>query len=276
MPTSPKHTAARLVVYSALISAVFCAVAFADTPAPQFTVRTLDGQTFTNSSLSGSVVLLQFWTTWCPVCHQDQAAVDNVQAAFAGSGLTVIAIDDGEPEALVRRYLQASPRSVPVVASNGRSVATQFGVHSYPHYVVIDRSGNVVVSRGGGGGEPYLRALLSRAGLGGKTQTQPQTLQARNQSTPPASSPQLINVPATPNVALAKPIPKTIFVFTGGEQLEADHYTMYSNFLHVTAEGQERSIPISALDIKKTVAVNRERGINIKIPTSGSEVFLAF
>ena len=252
---------------------LFGAAARADTPAPQFTARTLDGQTFTTSSLRGNVVLLQFWTTWCPVCHHDQAAVDNIQSAFAGSGLVVIAIDDGEPETLVRKYLQASPRSVPVVASEGRSLAAMFGVHGYPHYVVIDRNGNVVVSRGGGGGEPYLRYLLSRAGLGAKTET----LQAGTAHPSAGSSgPQLINVPSGPSAALAKPIPKTVFIFTNGDQLEADHYTMYSNFLHVTAEGQERSIPISALDVKKTVAANRERGINLKIPTSGSEVFLAF
>jgi peroxiredoxin len=32
--------------------------------APQFTAHTLGGETFTNDSLRGQVVLLQFWTTW--------------------------------------------------------------------------------------------------------------------------------------------------------------------------------------------------------------------
>jgi hypothetical protein len=32
--------------------------------APQFRARTLVGETFTNDSLRGQVVLLQFWTTW--------------------------------------------------------------------------------------------------------------------------------------------------------------------------------------------------------------------
>ena len=264
----------RFFVY-AVLNLVLCALVFADTRAPQFTAKTLDGQTFTNASLSGNVVLLQFWTTWCPVCHQDQAAVDNVQAAFAGDGLVVIAVDDGEPEALVRSYLQSSPRSVPIVASDGRSLAAQFGVHSFPHYVVIDRSGNVVVSRGGGGGEPYLRQLLSRAGLGVR-EPRTETRQAITRAPSGPRSPQLINVPITQDTALAKPMPKTIFVFTDGEQMEADHYTMNSNFLQVTEEGQDRSIPISALDVKKTVAINRQRGISIKFPTSGSEVFLAF
>jgi len=275
-----KQTAARRIVYGVLSSVLLCGVAAADTPAPQFTARTIDGQTFTNDSLRGNVVLLQFWTTWCPVCRADQAAVDSVQAAFAGSGLVVLAVDDGEPEALVRRYLQASPRSCAVVATGDRSLALRFGVHSYPHYVVIDRSGNVVASSSGGGGEAHLRYLLGRAGLPSKAET----VQAGNRRAPASPSapqatdvhPKLVNVPPTHSAALAQPIPKTVFVFTDGEQLEAENYTLYSSFLHVTAEGQDRSIPISALDLKKTIAVNRERGINLKIPTSSNEVFLAF
>ncbi|HZP22786.1 MAG TPA: TlpA disulfide reductase family protein [Terriglobales bacterium] len=120
---------------------LLCGAAFADTPAPQFTVRSLDGQTFSNASLRGNIVLLEFWTTWCPVCRNDQPAVDNVQAAFGGNGLVVIAVDDGEPEALVRKYLQSSPRSCAVVATGDRSLAARFGVHSYPHYVLLDRGG---------------------------------------------------------------------------------------------------------------------------------------
>ncbi len=175
-----KCTAARRIVYGLLGSVLLCGFAAADTPAPEFTARTLDGQTFTNDSLRGNVVLLQFWTTWCPVCKADQPAVDSVQSAFAGSGLVVIAVDDGEPEALVRKYLQASPRSCAVVATGDRSLAVRFGVHSYPHYVVIDRGGNVVAISSGGGGEAHLRYLLSRAGLPSKAET----VEAGNQRTP--------------------------------------------------------------------------------------------
>jgi len=265
------NKAAGRFVYAGLTIALMCAAALADTRAPQFTATTLDGQTFTNSSLNGSIVLLQFWTTWCPVCHHDQAAVDAVQAEFGSSGLVVIAVDDNEPEALVRQYLQANPRSVPVVASGGHALAARFGVHSYPTYVIINRSGNVVLNRGGGGGEPYLRYLLASAGVGSR----PQSLQASNAPSS-SSGPRLTYVPAMPNAVPVKPIPKTIFIFSNGDQLEADHYTVYPKFLHVTADGQDRSIPLTALDLPETIALNRQRGINLKIPTSGNEVFVAF
>jgi len=266
-------------VLSAVLSAVLlCGFAGAGTrmPAPQFTATTLDGQTFTNTSLRGDVVLLQFWTTWCPVCHQDQAAVDNVQADFGGMGLVVLAVDDGEPEAVVRKYLQANPRSCPVVVSDGHSLAARFGAHSYPHYVIIDRDGYIAVSTGGGGGEDYLRSLLRSVGMPPKAETVSGATAANRAAPPAGSGPQWTNVTGVRDTAKAKPLPKTIFVFASGERLEAEHYEIHATFLHLTAEGRERSIPLSALDIKKTVAVNRERGINLKIPTSNNEILLAF
>jgi thiol-disulfide isomerase/thioredoxin len=262
-------------ILCALLTAVLLsgfAAAESSVPAAQFAARTLDGQTVSSNSLSGSVVLLQFWTTWCPVCRHDQPAVDNIQAEFGSSGLVVLAVDDGESE-VVRKYLQANRRSCPVVVSDGHSLAARFGVHSYPHYVVIDQNGNVTASKGGGGGEAYLRYLLRSAGLPAKSETR----EAGNRPTPAgAGVPQWINAPVRQSTVAAKRIPKTIFVFVNGERFEADHYVLHVTYLHVTADGQDRSIPLSALDIQKTVAVNRERGINLKIPTSGSEVFLAF
>ena len=52
------HTLLFLMVLSALT------LAKARDTAPQFTAHTLGGETFTNDSLRGQVVLVQFWTTW--------------------------------------------------------------------------------------------------------------------------------------------------------------------------------------------------------------------
>lgn len=57
MPIRRLHGLLFLIIVSAL-------TATAGESAPQFTARTLGGRTFTNTSLRGQVVLLQFWTTW--------------------------------------------------------------------------------------------------------------------------------------------------------------------------------------------------------------------
>lgn len=52
------HGLLFLIILSALTGAA------APVTAPRFTARTLVGQVFTDYSLRGRVVLLQFWTTW--------------------------------------------------------------------------------------------------------------------------------------------------------------------------------------------------------------------
>lgn len=270
-------TSTSRILLGLLTLMVLCAWVRADTrgPAPQFTAQALDGETFTNASLSGRVTLLQFWATWCPVCREDQSAVDNIQSMFADQGLTVIAIDVGESEATVKTYLQASPRSCPVVVDSGHSLAARFGAHAYPYYVLIDSQGNIAGTQSGGGGEASLQHLLRRAGLSLRSETPG----AGNQSSAPAQGigrSTLIEVPGGRSGRPTKPAPKTIFVFANGERLEADHYTLDTTLLHVMVGGQQRTIAISALDMKTTIAVNRQRGIDLKFPKTRSEVYVTF
>ena len=270
-------TSISRILHGLLTLTVLCAFVRADTrePAPQFTAQTLDGGTFTNSSLSGRVVLLQFWVTWCPNCLHDQCAVDNIEHMFADQGLIVLAVDVGESETTVRTYLQQKPRSCRIVLNEGTKLAARFGTHSFPYYVLIDREGNIAGTQIGAGGEASLRRLLSRAGL----LLQSDTLHTGNQKLPPSLSTatsKVIEVPRAQRTPLPKPGPKTIFVFANGERLEADHYTLDARFLHVVVVGQQRTIPLSVLDIKATIAVNQARGIDLKIPKSPNEAFVAF
>jgi thiol-disulfide isomerase/thioredoxin len=67
-------------------------------PAPRFTAKTLEGEKFSNESLRGKVVLVQFWATWCQYCRRDQPAVDALIGDFADKGLVVLAVNVGEPK----------------------------------------------------------------------------------------------------------------------------------------------------------------------------------
>jgi thiol-disulfide isomerase/thioredoxin len=125
----------------------------------------MTGDKYSNESLKGKVVLLQFWTTWCPYCRHEQSTVDDIQKEFAPQGLVVLAIDVGESKKTVKKYLDASPRSCPIVLTEDTNLAAMFAAKSYPIYVVIDREGNVVDTQHGAGGEGALRDMLERAGL---------------------------------------------------------------------------------------------------------------
>jgi thiol-disulfide isomerase/thioredoxin len=134
--------------------------------APRFRAKTLEGEEFTNASLKGKVVLLQFWTTWCGYCRREQPVVDALVHDFADRGLVVLAVDVGESKRKVTQFLERSPRACKVVAMEDTNLAAMFATNSFPLYVVIDRDGKIVGKQRGAAGEDALRRMLGKAGLG--------------------------------------------------------------------------------------------------------------
>lgn len=163
---------ARKFISHKILSAALALTALAafpgmagDEPAPRFRAKTLTGETFTNDSVKGKVVLLQFWTTWCKFCRREQDLVDSINKEFADKGLVLLAVDVGESKKTVKKFLAENPRSVRIVLTEDTNLAAMYQATSFPLYVVIDREGNVAGTQRGAAGERALRRLLSQAGL---------------------------------------------------------------------------------------------------------------
>jgi thiol-disulfide isomerase/thioredoxin len=136
-----------------------------DKPAPHFRAKTTSGESFNNESVKGKVVLLEFWTTWCQYCHQEEPLVEAINQEFADKGLIVLAIDVAESKKTVRKYLDQHPRACRVVLTEDTNLAAMYQANSYPIYVVIDRDGNIAGEQRGAAGEKALRRLLARADM---------------------------------------------------------------------------------------------------------------
>ena len=156
-----------LVLLSASLVLIVTSFAADDAePAPRFHAKTLTGETYTNDSVKGKVVLLEFWTTWCPYCKDEEALVENVDHEFSDKGLLVLAVNVGESKKTVKQYLDQHPRKVRIVMTSDTNLAAMYQANVYPIYVVIDKDGNIAGEQRGAGGEKALRGLLRRAGVG--------------------------------------------------------------------------------------------------------------
>jgi len=158
----------RRVLFAALFAGLLFAVNPPRQPAPKFLAKTLDAEKFTNESLKGKTVLLQFWATWCSFCRRDQPAVDTLVHEFAGRGLVVLAVDVAESRSKVQQYLRDSPRACKIVLTEDTNLVALFAPTAFPFYVLIDKDGNLAATQRGSGGEDALRQLLGKAGLEAK------------------------------------------------------------------------------------------------------------
>jgi thiol-disulfide isomerase/thioredoxin len=160
-----------LVVF--LLLAAVCAFAADDDnePAPRFRAKTTAGETFNNQSIKGKVVLLEFWTTWCQFCHDEEPLVEQVNKEFADKGLIVLAVDVAESKRTVKKYLDQHPRACRIVLTEDTNLAAMYQANSYPIYVVIDRDGKIAGEQRGAAGERALRRLLASAGIESQEKT---------------------------------------------------------------------------------------------------------
>lgn len=133
--------------------------------APHFNAKTLDGERFTNDSIKGKVVLLEFWATWCEYCATEAPFVDKINREFASKGLLVLAVDVGESKKTVKRYLDQHPRTTKIVLTEDTNLAAMYEATVYPIYVVIDRDGYIAGTQRGAAGEEALRDLVASGGL---------------------------------------------------------------------------------------------------------------
>lgn len=139
--------------------------------APRFTATSTDGEKFSNASIKGRIVLLEFWTTWCSFCAEEAPFVDKINRESGGKDLLVLAVNVGESKKTVKKYLEAHPRSCKIVLTDDTNLAAMYAATVYPIYVVIDREGNIAATQRGAAGEEALWDLLADAGLEIKTES---------------------------------------------------------------------------------------------------------
>ncbi len=107
-----------------------------------FTAVLADGSTFTLSDHEGSVILLNFWATWCGPCVGEMPAFPRLVEKY-GDDLTLIAVNLGEDEETVKGFLEDRGYDFPVALDPEEAVGALYPTDGIPYTVLIGRDGKV-------------------------------------------------------------------------------------------------------------------------------------
>jgi peroxiredoxin len=112
--------------------------------APDFTIKDLSGSSLQLSQLRGTVVLLNFWATWCPPCREEIPSLARLNALMAGKEfrMVTIAIDEAGGNA-VESFFRMSGFHLPTLPDPDGRIANLYGVKGVPETFILDRKGVV-------------------------------------------------------------------------------------------------------------------------------------
>jgi cytochrome c-type biogenesis protein len=123
-------------------------------PAPAVTFKNLDGADVTLAQYKGTVVLVNFWATWCDPCYVEIPWLIEMQQKYAAKGFTILGVSmDEEGKTAVVPFLakerfnvngQKLPMNYPIVIGSD-DVADKFGgLLGYPTSFLISKDGKIV------------------------------------------------------------------------------------------------------------------------------------
>lgn len=106
-------------------------------PLPEFSLRTLKGATVTSQQLKDSIVVLDFWATWCEGCITEIPAFNRLDQQYGPRGVKVIglAVQSGWASDIQKFAKQFKMRYQILVGTD--ETVSDFGVMSFPATYVI-------------------------------------------------------------------------------------------------------------------------------------------
>ncbi len=135
-------------------------------PAPQMDIiavegRSADGTAFTLPDLSGrhvrledfrgSVVLLNFFATWCGPCREEMPGIEQLYRAYARKGLVVVGVSsDVQGKKVVEPFVKEYGLSFPILLDPENTLSKPYHIRGIPTVFLFDKHGRVAGMHVGG------------------------------------------------------------------------------------------------------------------------------
>lgn len=107
-------------------------------PAPDFSLTTLDGNAFTSNDLKGTPVVMNFWASWCGPCR-DEAPLLEQKFVETSDRVTIVGVDTTDTKAAARAFVKKFHITYPIVWDPDGKILDALDIHTgLPDTVFID------------------------------------------------------------------------------------------------------------------------------------------
>ena len=124
-----------------------------------------NGAKVTLASLTGKVVVVEFWATWCPPCRKSIPHIVELYGQYKDKDLVVIGLTSEDyKKAGIDKFVKQM--KMEYIVGTGSTSGSDYGVTGIPTAFIIGKDGTVVWS-----GHPLTEAFAKKLGetVGGET-----------------------------------------------------------------------------------------------------------
>jgi peroxiredoxin len=143
------------------------ALAMVGKPAPDFSLKDLNGKEVKLTDLKGNVWVLDYWATWCPPCVAAMPSLNELAGDMKQQGVKVVAMNADEEKDLVAGFINSRKLNNLIVLLDPESkVGEQYKANELlPTTMVIGKDGTIrkVITTGGSQTEKDLKAAIQDA-----------------------------------------------------------------------------------------------------------------
>lgn len=104
------------------------------------------GRPVSLSDFRGRIVVLTLWASWCVPCRAELPALDRLQAALDGSGISIVAlsVDQKDMAGIERVYDRLGVRHLAKYADSTEESSRSIGPVGLPTTLIIDGGGREI------------------------------------------------------------------------------------------------------------------------------------
>ena len=149
---SPRRRWAHLLVWGCLIAFLTLvglallrtqAGQLVDAPAPDIRLQQFDGGQFVLSEQRGSVVMIDFWASWCVPCRAEASQLELLWQEYQNRGVVFVGVSYADTEAEARAFLDEFAITYPNGPDLGTRASQAYRIRGVPEKFFVDRCGRI-------------------------------------------------------------------------------------------------------------------------------------
>lgn len=128
---------------------------------PAFTIVNDNGTKTASSTLSGKVILINFFATWCPPCQKELAEMQNTlwPKYKDNKDFALLVVGREHTDADLQKYNEKKGFAFPLYPDKNRAIYGSFAKNLIPRCYLVDKSGKIIYATKGFKAEDFAELM---------------------------------------------------------------------------------------------------------------------